>query len=367
MISKVCYRLPYHDHFVQLTQQQSVPQTFLSLTDLNGKSGFVMAPFCATEAEPILLLHPDKVENIPVGQDNTVEDWCIETPSAEEGLHEQRSYHADFEAFHQQLADHHFAKIVLARQEECPCSAKVDPERLFLKACNVYPRMFVVLISTPQTGTWLMATPEILLAGDGMQWNTMALAGTMNLQGEQLMFDNPPVQNRMDRPIDDMVWSEKNRLEQRYVASFIHQRLEDFSSKIVEGDVYSVRAGNLVHLRSDFSFTLNDIQQIGTLLEKLHPTPAVCGLPKDETRQFILKNEHEPRHYYSGLTGWLNPDGETFLYVTLRCMQLKAERCRFFAGGGLLLDSEEQQEWEETEAKMETMKQLFNTSPSLNS
>lgn len=50
MISKVCYRLPYHDHFVQLTQQQSAPQTFQSLTDLNGKSGFVMAPFCTTEA-----------------------------------------------------------------------------------------------------------------------------------------------------------------------------------------------------------------------------------------------------------------------------------------------------------------------------
>ena len=120
-----------------------------------------------------------------------------------------------------------------------------------------------------------------------------------------------------------------------------------------------MRAANLVHLRSDFTFSLPDNHHLGDLLMALHPTPAVCGLPKREAFDFIVRNEHTPRRYYSGFMGPLNMNDATHLYVSLRCMNIDGETYHLYAGGGLLKDSVEEQEWLETEAKMQTMRELL--------
>ena len=92
----------------------------------------------------------------------------------------------------------------------------------------------------------------------------------------------------------------------------------------------------------------------------LYPTPAVCGLPKGAARDFIVKNEYAPRQYYSGFVGPLDPNGETHLFVSLRCMRIAEGECFLFAGGGLLADSDQEAEWRETEDKMETMGVLLH-------
>jgi isochorismate synthase len=98
---------------------------------------------------------------------------------------------------------------------------------------------------------------------------------------------------------------------------------------------------------------------VGDLLQALHPTPAVCGLPKQETFRFITAHEHVSRQYYSGFMGPLGIAHSTHLYVSLRCMQIHGNEHHLYAGGGLLKDSVEQQEWLETEAKMQTMKKIL--------
>jgi isochorismate synthase len=129
---------------------------------------------------------------------------------------------------------------------------------------------------------------------------------------------------------------------------------------VTESDVYTSRAGNLVHLRSDFSYNAGSNQS--ALIDALFPTPAVCGMPKEETREFILDNETIDREYYSGFAGLLNVDGSSQLFVTLRCMKLLAKnRVRLFAGGGIMPDSVEADEWHETENKMETIKTCIAT------
>lgn len=139
--------------------------------------------------------------------------------------------------------------------------------------------------------------------------------------------------------------------------------MEQFSDDFSVDGPYTVRAGDLVHLRSDIRFSLNNSEHLGDLINALHPTPAVCGMPKAATRDFILQNESGERSYYSGFTGLIDPTGDTRLFVTLRCMQIEggtdSVAYRLYAGGGLLKDSECQSEWEETEAKMNTMRQLF--------
>ena len=149
--------------------------------------------------------------------------------------------------------------------------------------------------------------------------------------------------------------------EQRYVATYITHQLEQFTHDFSEEGPRTARAGHLAHLRSDFHFTLPDNTSVGALLQALHPTPAVCGLPKQSSFRFILQHEHHDRSYYSGFMGPLFLNGQTNLFVTLRCMQLFANGYRLYAGGGLLKDSVEELEWQETETKLDTMRRILKT------
>lgn len=326
------YRFPYEQQCTLVTGAVS------ELTSLNGLSacrGFVVAPFARSSQCPVLLIHPDDVSQNPVSYPQLPS--LGELPSPMSG-----TYPSDFAAFHDRLTPGHFQKLVLSRSLDIRRQDGEDAFALFRKACEQYPRVFISLVFTPQSGLWLTATPEVLLAGNGHEWQTMALAGTMPFA-------------------ENIGWSDKNIQEQRYVATYITEKLEHFSSDISEQGPRTVRAGHLAHLRSDFLFTLNDVNRLGSLIEALHPTPAVCGLPKEEAFRFILDNEHNDRRYYSGFMGPLHLMSETRLFVTLRCMQIFRDGYRLYAGGGLLRDSQEEQEWQETEAKLETMRRLLNS------
>ena len=330
MRSFAIYRLPFAEECTMLVQH-SAPSELSSLTELNGKEGFVIAPFSPSADCPILLLQPDEVRTMPVKE---VQSLAKKEEEANEKEADRTKYHRDFAAFHKELANNKFAKIVLSRcvQEQIPHD--LQPEEVFWQACKKYPRQFVALFSTPQSGIWLMATPEILLDGDGTEWRTMALAGTM----------------RKDGP-----WDEKDCKEQEYVADYIEQCLADYATDIHRSQPYTRKAATLYHRCSDFKFRLKDGVSIGNVISALHPTPAVCGIPKYETQAFIMRNESHAREYYSGFCGPLQLNGSSHLFVSLRCMKLIGERCRLFSGGGLLEQSDEKHEWKETEYKLNTM------------
>ena len=337
------YRLPHEKHATLIRQTEGNPLELLSCGELNGQQGFVVAPFEVKASQPILLIRPDIIETIDLDI-STGGHQDIGRRKSEISLY----YKIDFANYHSQLELGTFQKIVLARCADEKMTEKVDPMTLFYKACELYPRLFIALVDTPQSGCWLTATPEILLEGTGQDWRTIALAGTMKLEGDQLSGEGETVR-----------WSTKNIQEQRIVATYITECLEQFTGDFREEGPRTVRAANLVHLRSDFTFKLEDHGHIGDLLQTLHPTPAVCGLPKREAFQFIIGNEHTPRRYYSGFMGPLSTE-ETHLYVSLRCMNIEGDTCHLYAGGGLLKDSTEEQEWLETEAKLETMRRILD-------
>ena len=349
----VLYRLPHESVYTVLRQTQGEPEDLHSYTDIGVSDGFVFAPFSITEHTPILLLKPDVIER------HELDDECeIQTDMAAKpcGIKTERAaYHDVFGRFHSRLANGDFDKIVLSRLSTVNVGGHENPEVLFKRACRLYPRMFIALVSMDKAGTWLMATPEILLENEGFDWRTIALAGTMRLTDEQMSFDTPECSVSQDA----IQWSDKNIREQRYVASFIRDKLEDFATDINEIGPYTARAGRLVHLRSDFKFRLRSVNCVGRLIENLHPTPAVCGMPRRETYDFICRNEGYDRKYYSGFAGVVSRVDGTHLYVTLRCMSISDAGYSLYAGGGLLHDSVEETEWAETEAKMDTMRKCF--------
>lgn len=340
------FRLPFQQQCVLVEQTGGLPRALPSCAELCGCEGFVMAPFSPSPDQPVLLLRPDRVRTFPSVDDvDDVDaldglDWEDEqaSESFRSGSHED--YRIDFANFHEHLVNGDFRKLVLSRSTDVPRPDGISARSLFAAACQCYPRVMVALVSTPQTGTWLAATPETLLAGSGHDWQTMALAGTM--------------------PYGDAVqWDDKNIQEQRHVATYVTEVLEHFAMDFTEEGPRTVRAAHLAHLRSDFRFHLSDTDRLGELLQALHPTPAVCGLPKDEALRFICSNERYGRSYYSGFLGPLMLGGATALYVTLRCMQLFKNHCRLYAGSGLLPDSSEPSEWQETETKLDTMRNLL--------
>lgn len=342
MSAYAIYRLPHEDHAIRIEQAAGDPVELRALGDLNGRQGFVVAPFEVNDRQPVVLIE-GAPQRVPLPAMEPV-------PTSPVPHHEQVApyYAVDFANYHAQLVADRFRKIVLARCADEQLPNGVQPLDLFYKACALYPRLFIALVDTPQSGCWLTATPEILLEGQGDDWRTIALAGTMRLEDDELTGEG-----------ESRTWSTKNIQEQRIVATYITECLEQFTGTFREEGPRTVRAANLVHLRSDFTFRLPAQAPVGDVLQALHPTPAVCGLPKRETFQFIVRNEHTPRRYYSGFMGPMGPEA-THLYVSLRCMNIDGTTCHLFAGGGLLKDSVEAQEWQETEAKMETMKRLLH-------
>lgn len=320
-----------------------MPTLYSSLRELGDACGFVVAPFTVGKDLPVLLLRPDIVRQCSPHEVMEMQDLSFHLGSGELPLRpaSREDYHEDFCRFHRSFSASGLQKLVLARCADVNHSA-ISPALLFERACWQYSDAFVALISAPQCGTWLIATPEVLLAQDHDRWRTMALAGTMSYA------DQLPQ------------WSVKNVQEQAYVAQYIKECLDRCSNDVAMQGPYTTRAGNLVHLRTDFSFTLADHTRVGDVLDVLHPTPAVCGLPKQEAQHFISENESCNRGYYSGFSGPMNLDGCTAMFVSLRCMRIFDDRFRLYAGGGILPQSEETMEWDETSAKMQAMLSLIN-------
>lgn len=341
-----------------------------SLSEVCERSGFVFTPFTQSAQQPLLLFTPVTVSNHACDYFYSRLRTKIATPMNSsalcEGAHDtaceavSNDYSRSFDIVKQWLAEKKVGKVVLARYKDITLKDKPDLERLFHSACQMYPRMFVALISAKACGTWLMATPETLLSSDANgNCQTMALAGTMRLDDCQTGFDDPLGKGLSTK----IAWSHKNRQEQKIVADYIRERLAPIARGIIESEPYTSRAGNLVHLRSDFSFRIAK-SNLSAVIETLFPTPAVCGMPKAEAKACISASESFNREYYSGFAGPLNmsvgdnEQASSNLFVSLRCMKITDQKLRLFAGGGILPDSDKRSEWLETEAKMNTILQI---------
>lgn len=337
------FRLPEEKVPRLLTQEEGAVCTIYDLKDLNRQKGFVIAPFQVSETCPIVLIQPDRQEQLI--DEDTKEN--PETTLQMQGQENKQSspaeeYATRFHSFIKALSNNTFDKLVLSRALTVDRTPVFSLSSVFHAACRQYVHSYIYLCYTPQTGLWMGSTPEIILSGESDEWSTVALAGTQPLRNGKL----------------PQIWNEKNRKEQEYVTSYIRQQLRSLDIHSTEKGPYPVYAGTLSHLKTDFRFSLKNNKELGNLLKVLHPTPAVCGLPKEEAYRFILENEGYDRRYYSGFIGWLDPDGKTDLYVNLRCMHIEDKQLTLYAGGGLLASSELNDEWMETEKKMQTMKRL---------
>ena len=211
----------------------------------------------------------------------------------------------------------------------------------FIKLQKVYPNTFCHIINIPGAGTWVGATPETLLRIN------KNLAQTISLAGTQPFRENDQI----------VSWQEKELEEQQIVTDYIESILKKFEIiNYSKEKVQNVQAGNAIHLATEFSFDKATIEKhLGTFISELHPTPAVCGFPKDKALELILNTEKHNREYYAGYCGTINMNEKTDLFVNLRCMKNLKDKLALFVGGGLTSQSKPQKEWYETVLKAETL------------
>lgn len=332
------YRRPDEADRFRLVESDHAARLY-SPKEADGRVGFLIAPFEATAATPLVMIEgKETVASLPAVEEEQGDVMKEQDKTAEEAS--RVNYHEQFAVFHAAIRRGECSKLVLARRVEQESEQPVSPLLLFRRACASFPHCFIALFSTPETGMWLTATPEILLEREQDQFHTMALAGTMLA----------PANEDTGEP-----WSEKNRTEQRFVARYVLQHVMDFTDRVKESPARTFVAGNVMHLRSDFFFTPHAEVSFGTVAAALHPTPAVCGVPAQAAHAFILAHEAAPRAYYSGYCGPVSPT-ESHLYVMLRCMHVQGQRYAIYAGGGLVAESTEEDEWQETEAKLYAMR-----------
>lgn len=338
----VVYRKPHGNTIKGFFQNNIEVYTTKEYTE----EGFVFAPFDSSQQTVLFPLGKCDVLECPrvsTPKSTTTNNKAKVVASPIEEQHHIALVKKGVEAIHSGA----FQKVVLSRKLSIRKPEAVGSDEiisLFKKLESLYPSAFVYCWFHPKVGLWLGATPERLVSVVGNKIKTMALAGTQKYTEKM-----------------KIVWGKKEREEQQLVTDFILSALQPVSSTISVGETVSHRAGQLVHLKNDITAVLSDGNDLKNLIQQLHPTPAVCGLPKEQAKQFILENEHYNRRFYTGFLGESNminsndAPRESDFYVNLRCMQIDEQSINIYVGGGITKDSDAEAEWQETVNKAQTM------------
>lgn len=289
-------------------------------------TGFVIAPFQGRALT--IPSHPEsQTEEIP-----PIESAQYPYTSTTRDAHEARISKAVAKL------KHTGGKVVLSRTLVIELPRNLN--EVFTTLCRSYPDAFVFCYRTPQTGTWIGASPELLLRREATKLSTMALAGTRKVGTEG-------------------DWDAKNKEEQQIVTDYIANTLRG-RGLIPEISPTGTRlAGPVEHLCTSISARICGDFDMEALLADLSPTPALGGYPKSDALRIINEIEDFPRGCYGGFIGPVGSDCKASLFVNLRSMLIRRDSAVLFIGGGITPKSIPDEEWRETELKAATLTQIL--------
>ncbi|MCU7615619.1 chorismate-binding protein [Chryseobacterium sp. PBS4-4] len=250
-----------------------------------------------------------------------------------EEIHEE--YLEKLQEVIQVIKENDLPKLVLSRRKIFKDFTDINLNESFKNLCKAYPNAFRYIFVKGED-SWIGAFSEVLgkFNKTTYEFETMSLAGTI--------------------PVSEN-WSEKEIEEQKPVSSYIRNVLEKFDSQndIYESETHDHISGNIKHLRTDFMLKINP-EDLDSIIQELHPTPAVCGIPKEFCKEKIEQFEKFPRELYAG---FIRIETDEFIqyFVNLRCAKLYSDSVHHFVGGGITAQSNPEKEWIETELKSEAV------------
>ena len=339
------YRLP-HESTVSAVASR-LPVKSFSVKNLDIQQGFVIAPFDAYKSRKAFLIKPElTAHNTGEMQQLTARlasfpDKPLPSSPTDQQPAGKKTYLKQAESLIKSLQQGEAQKVVLSRilQKELP--AGFDFDLFFNLLQKGYPRAFVYVFHLPGQGLWAGATPETLLDRKENTAEIMALAGTQKRPQKET----------------EITWEQKEKEEQAFVSQFVETQMNRlFPGQFEKGEIQTLFAGPLAHLCTRFRIPAEALAgKTGMLVSLLHPTPAVCGLPKERAWQLIAETEDHHRRFYTGFLGPWFPGKTAKLFVNLRCTEFSGRKMTLYTGGGLTTASVPEKEWQETEDKAQTL------------
>jgi menaquinone-specific isochorismate synthase len=233
-------------------------------------------------------------------------------------------------------------KVVLAQSLAVDLDYGVDVPDALARLSETYPGCYRFLFEPAVGSTFFGATPERLVHLDGRTVRTEALAGSTG---------------RGETPSEDQ-WlaaelreSEKDLHEHELVVEAIRDQLEPLAAEVTTGSRTIRQLDTVQHLQTPIQAELAEDRHVLSLVEALHPTPAVGGLPPNDALQTIRETEAFDRGWYAAPIGWLDADGNGSFAVAIRSALAAENRATLFAGAGIVADSDPDEEWDELQLK----------------
>jgi menaquinone-specific isochorismate synthase len=243
----------------------------------------------------------------------------------------------------------HFQKVVLARAIDVLANRAFDPFQILHVLRCEYPECISFLLDCGVGKTFLGATPEIVLQfkaqGDRLRLRSDALAGSIG-RGKTLQEDHILA--------EQLLHSEKDRREHQFVIRSICDRLQTMGANIdPQVNTKLLKLSNVQHLHTPITAEIHNSNwlMILDILQQLHPTAAVGGVPRDRAVYFMQQWEACDRGWYAAPIGWLNGNGEGTFGVGIRSGYVQGDRARIFAGAGIVANSQAENEQSETTIK----------------
>ncbi|MFN1836077.1 isochorismate synthase MenF [Balneola sp. MJW-20] len=236
-----------------------------------------------------------------------------------------------------------FKKVVIARDLKVKLDRPVSDTAILHYLRRQYPDCYSFLIRQNGESSFIGSTPERLASFRNRFVLTEGLAGSIS-RGKTASEDA-----KLEY---ELLHSQKDLSEHFYVLDAIEHNLEDFSDAVEHPDFPGIKKlSNVQHLYTPVRAKIKNGVSRTRVLEKLHPTPAVGGYPREDAISYINKLESFERGWYAAPVGWINARGEGEFVVAIRSGLIKKEEVKFFAGCGIVKDSDPQKEWEETNLK----------------
>lgn len=338
------YRLPGNSEIQVIAQNHTGLITVKTDSRLSAKKGFLFAPFQEDEKHYSVIIEPDiytTSDKLPMlGRLSSARKTKLPADKTKIQSVDKEQYIKYVKAIKSSIKTKGFKKIVAARVIKKKKPDHFNPVHYFQSLCKKYPAAFSSLVYTPEFGLWIGATPEVLLTIDTTGFKTFSLAGTR--ANKETKFKSE--------------WGIKEQHEQKIVSDYIMAAFKKVT-KVKPGiqGPETITAGNLLHLRTTFIYRNIPKNSWPAVVTALHPTPAVAGLPKKASIEFIQKHESANRGFYCGYLGPVNLDGDINLFVNLRCMQVLKNKLAVYVGCGITAGSNPKDEWKESKMKTETL------------
>jgi isochorismate synthase len=311
-----------------------------------------MAPFDTRNGHPYMVIRPDLVlKTGEIGRSEIREVDSLPArpapawPDHHPVVTEKEPYMEQVRQIKNSISTGAFQKAVLSRIRVVEGSHMDRIPRIFQELCRRHPNAFLYLFKNGEQ-FWMGASPEPLIRLRDGRVSTVSLAGTRPYAEKHLNINR---------------WTVKEALEQEYVTRYIHDVFHAFRIRDYRvSSPYVKKAGNLLHLRTDFSLSYELVNgKLWELVEALHPTPAVAGQPKEDAIRFIKNLEPHDREYYTGFLGPVTHDQELDLFVNLRCLKITPRYLALYVGGGITLESDPEEEYNETIWKAESLLKII--------